>query len=551
MSAWSSAETGGPGRSEAVPYLRRRTVGRAAESYRRWIGRAVGWWTILYLIFWLVVFVIAGLETLEPLAEFLPSPAGVLAAGGAVVLGLTLIGGRAPPLTLDKRDLYRLALGPQRPWDVLRWRYRVKQAGAVGAALLVGAVWSLLAPALFGFQAWYAAPELAILALLLLDLRWLRYACHAHHGPHPARAAANRTSLLVAGVLALFMVAIAALHFTAGGGDAVGSVFTPLAGLTVNSPWVLLIPLIALFNTQLAVVNSLRSEWPPRFAPQSLVLSQMQALRTSQLMAVMAGMSGGFGGGMGLGGLGDSGQRRRLLDALHDRPGATKPRRSLPLPPSRAPQWQALAWRSAVALYRRPLVRLGFSLMAALLAVVAVLAAHGGAPVLSAADVDGAGTAGANTTGMLGGALGVLLAALLLARTASGLLGPHFDIGVKPVDPLTRSFGRTLPALGVLVVFLIPAALLLGWLGTATGAAMNLDTLLPAGIGAASLLGVVVLTLEKYSSWSGAAASRIEPQLVAAMLAALPALLLGAFGVGDWTLITQFLLLGLVAIIPV
>ncbi len=551
MSARLSANTGGPGRTGAVPYLRRRTVGRAAESYRRWIGRAVGWWTILYLIFWLVVFVIAGVETIEPLPTFLPSPAAVLAAAGAVVLVLTLIGGRAPPLTLDKRDLYRLALGPQQPWAVLRWRYRVKQAGAVVAALIIGAVWSLLAPALFGLQAWYAAPELAILALLLLDLRWLRYVSHAHHGPHAARAAANRTSLLVAGVLAFFMAGVAVLNFTSGVGGAESPVLLPLAGLTINSPWVLLIPLIALFNTQLAVVNSLRTEWPPRFAPQSLVLSQLQALRTSQLMAVMAGMSGGFGGGMGLAGIGDSGQRRRLLDALHDRPGATKPRRSLPLPGSQAPQWLAIAWRSAVALYRRPLLRLGFTLVAALLAVVAVLAAHGGGPLLNAAGLDGTAAPASSTTGMLGGALGVLLAALLLARTASGLLGPHFDIGVKPVDPLTRSFGRTLPAIGILVVLLVPAALLLGWLGASAGAAVSLDSLLPALIGAASLLGLVVLSLEKYSSWSGAAASRIEPQLVAAMLAALPALLLGAFGVGDWTLITQFLLLGLVAIIPV
>ena len=83
MSARLSADTGGPGRTAAVPYLRRRTVGRAAESYRRWIGRAVGWWTILYLIFWLVVFVIAGVETIEPLPTFLPSPAAVLAAAGA------------------------------------------------------------------------------------------------------------------------------------------------------------------------------------------------------------------------------------------------------------------------------------------------------------------------------------------------------------------------------------------------------------------------------------------------------------------------------------
>ena len=182
--------------------------------------------------------------------------------------------------------------------------------------------------------------------------------------------------------------------------------------------------------------------------------------------------------------------------------------------------------------------------------MVAVLAAHGGGPLLNAAGLDGTAAPASSTTGMLGGALGVLLAALLLARTASGLLGPHFDIGVKPVDPLTRSFGRTLPAIGILVVLLVPAALLLGWLGASAGAAVSLDSLLPALIGAARC-SVWWFSASKYSSWSGAAASRIEPQLVAAMLAALPALLLGAFGVGDWTLITQFLLLGLVAIIPV
>ena len=50
------------------------------------MGRAVGWWTLLYLAFWLVVFVIAGVETLAPLPTFLPSPAGVIAAAGALVL---------------------------------------------------------------------------------------------------------------------------------------------------------------------------------------------------------------------------------------------------------------------------------------------------------------------------------------------------------------------------------------------------------------------------------------------------------------------------------
>jgi len=532
--------------AEAVHYLRRRTVGRAADSYRRWIGRAVGWWTILYLIFWLVVFAIAGVETLAPLATFLPTPVGVLAALASLVLLAALAGGRSPTLTLDRRDLYRLGLAPQQPWRVLRWRYSVKQAAAAVAGLLVGAVWSLLTPALFGFQAWYAAPALALLALVLLDLRWLRYVGHAHHGEHPAKDAANRDSLVVGGVLLAALVAVGVFHFAAATVPDTLAHFQPLAGLTENSPWALTLPLLALLNTQLAVRSSLRNEWPPRFGPQSLVLSQMQALRASQVLTLMAGIGGG---GMGLGGLSDDGERRRLLDALHDRPGATKPRRSLPLPPSHAPQWQALAWRTASALYRRPLVRLGFTLLLALLAVVAVLAASGVAPAIATATTPEAPAPTGSTAGMLGGALGVLLAALFLARTASGLLGPYFDIGVRPVDPLTRSFGRALPALALLVVLLVPATLLLTRFGGA-GAA-PLGELLPFVVGAASLIGLVVLALEKYSSWSGAAASRIEPQLVAAMLAALPALLLGAFGMGDWTLITQFLLLGLVAIIPV
>lgn len=560
----------------AVKYLRRRTVGRAADSYRRWVGRAVGWWTILYLLFWLVIFAIAGVESLAPLAQPLPTPALVLAGVAVLVLVLALIGGRAPPLTLDRRDLYRMALGSQMPWHVLRWRYRVTQVGRVVVALIAGVVWSLLAPALFGFSALYAAPALALLTLLHLDLRWLRYVANPMHGEHAARKPADNASLLLGGAaLALLAVTAAAVYLAGNGGqealangagpaltapavapNSAGSLLiqalNPVAALTLNSPLALIVPLLLAVLSQLAVRRSLTSAWPPRFAPQSLVLTQIQALRTFQMMSALAGMGAG---GSGLGGaFSDDGERRRLLDSLHDRPGATRPRRSLPLPRVNAPQWAALAWRSAAALYRRPLLRLGLTLLVALSAAAAVLVASGAGLNLTAVG-EGAPTSvgaasGGGTAGLFGGALGILLAALFAARAASGLLGPHFDIGVRPVDPLTRSFGRTAPALALLMIMLLPATALLAALGLATGGVPDLAALLPAAIGAASILGLVVLALEKYSNWSGAAASRIEPQLVAAMLAALPALLLGAFGVGEWTMITQILLLGLVTIIP-
>lgn len=533
--------------SPAVPYLRRRTVGRAFHAYRKWVGRAVGWWTILYMLFWLAVFVIAGVESLAPLATFLPSPALVLALGGALVVAATFAGGRAPPLVLDRRDLYRLALGPERPWSVLAWRYSVKQAGFALVALLLGGAWSLLAPALFGLSAPFAAPALALLALFLLDLRWLRYVLHEQHGEHGARASARAAYAAAAAAALLLLGAGAAAHLSADAAGArplteVAAVVDPLAALTRPSPLTLLVPFLLALLTGSAVRRTLAREWPPRFAPQSLVLTQLQALRSFEVMAALAGM----------GRAADAGERRRLLDALHDRPGATRPRRSLPLPGAAAPQWRAFAWRSAGALYRRPLLGLVGALLLALFAATGALSASGAVSVplaaLTAAEAaGGAGSGGA--AGLGGGALGTLLTALLLARAAAGLLGPTFEAGTRPVDPLTRALGRALPAALLLTLMLLPAAALLALLSGALGGAIGV--LLPGVVGAVTLVGLVVLALEKYSSWSGAAPGRFEPQLVAAMLAAAPALLLGAMGVGEWTLLAQLLLLGLVSIIAV
>lgn len=94
--------------NEAVRYLRGRTVGRSLVAYREWVGRAVGWWTIIYLIFWLVIFVIAGLETLTPLEDPLANPQLVLLGIGGLLFASLALAGRTPPVILDRRDLYRL-----------------------------------------------------------------------------------------------------------------------------------------------------------------------------------------------------------------------------------------------------------------------------------------------------------------------------------------------------------------------------------------------------------------------------------------------------------
>src|SRR5690606_25134751 len=128
-------------------------------------------------------------------------------------------------------------------------------------------------------------------------------------------------------------------------------------------------------GSYLAVKRSLVDTWPPRFAAQSLVLTQLQAMRAFQLLAGLAGMGGAIAARQA-----DAGERRRLLDSLHDRPGVTRPRRSLRPPPLDSQPWRALAWRSASLLHRRPRWS---QLSTVLLALGAVLALLGASQVVA------------------------------------------------------------------------------------------------------------------------------------------------------------------------
>jgi cytochrome b561 len=138
---------------------------------------------------------------------------------------------------------------------------------------------------------------------------------------------------------------------------------------------------------------------------------------------------------------------------------------------------------------------------------------------------------------LLSGALGVLLAALLIARAGSVLLGPEFAVGVLPVEPAERTLGRVTPGALLFLVLAVPVVTYLG---------VGLGELL----GAATLVLVVLLALEKYASWSGSGASRWEAQIVAAILAALPSLVLSAFGVPGWIVGAQVGMLLVLLLVP-
>src|SRR5690606_39970529 len=124
----SGAVSQASGSSPAVSYLCSRSIWRSMHTYRVWVGKAVGWWSILYLIFWLVIFALSGAEAIQ--RRTVPFSQTVLEYA-ALAVGffflLRSLSGRAPPVVLDRRDLYRLGLAPVVPWHALRYRLNMRR----------------------------------------------------------------------------------------------------------------------------------------------------------------------------------------------------------------------------------------------------------------------------------------------------------------------------------------------------------------------------------------------------------------------------------------
>jgi hypothetical protein len=519
--------------ARAVAHLRRRTLGRAARGYAVWVGRAVGWWTIGYLAFWAIVFGVSAVESLPTLDPPLPAlvPLG-LAGLAALAFAPLALAGRAPPVALDRRDLYRLALTPAPPQAVLRWRLRARRAAAAAVGAVAGGVWSLLAPALAATSAPWAAPSLALMAVAWADLAWLRYA--GYRRPDADGAAARRTAL---GLLGLALAAGAA---GTGLGAALGPAWAalgPAGALASASPLALAVPALLALAAHAAVRRSLARAWPPRFAPQSLVLSQLQAMRTFQWIARAAGLP--------MQREADAFERDRLLAALYGRPDAVRPRRSLRPPPATAARWRALAWRAASAWVRRRTWPRASSLATTLAAAAAGLGVG--------ATAAGLGPSAAPTTGFVAPgdafgqgvlvAAGVFGAAWLAARAWGPWLGPSLPAGTLPVEPGTRTAGRLAvgaAALGVGIALAFGVGVLAGLAPTAA-----------AAVAAAILLATVGIVLEKYGTWSGVGAGGWEAQLVAALVAAAPTMLAAAFGAPGLAPIGSALVLAIAWVLPV
>jgi hypothetical protein len=483
--------TGGHAAS-GVSYLRRLTLGRATRSYVTWIGKSVGWWTIAYLVFWLGAFAVAGIQLLSRLDSPLPirvAPVSVTIA----VLAFSLVTYRAkvPPVILGRNDLYRLALAPAPPVASLRWPFTLRWITLAVTGTALGSAWAVVSPYWLHQQAYWAGPALALLLISHANLLWLRYTTRDNPGADLRFiwAAPAAAGLALLGLVAPRFGLTAAFHEA--------SILS------------LILPAVLAGGTAWLVHRTLERTYPPRFAPQCFVLAELQAMRTMNILSAMMGMAGGAGA--------DATYRARLLATLHDKPGVTRPTRSLRLPSARLPAWRAVAWRTWLMLYRRPL---GPQLRTLVFLLV-------------------------STTGLLlatrAGAFGLFLGAVLAGNLASQLLGSGNYSATIPLDPVARTRGRTVPGAVLLFIALLLLTVVFGFMG-----------ILPAGAFAlaASLMLLILVLLEKYSTWTRTPHQRMEAWVVAALLASAPAFLLSAFGLDPLIVTVQLGLLLLLSILP-
>lgn len=288
----ASAGSVSSGASQALRVLRRRTLGRSLRSNLRWLFRSVGWGSVVYLIGWSVVLLVAAVQSLTPL----PAPQRTLVeawAGplGMALLALTLIraaGTRITPVWLDRRELAHLVTAPVPAAALLAWPW--------WRSALPAATWGLALGGVVAVSAWRlagAAPLNAVAALPLLPS--LSVALVALRGR--AALAAGRDAL--AWALAALGVGAAALALAAASlswsalGQLASAPLTALLAphvttLATGVAWgtAVLVTLATLALT-LAQRRRLRAAVPGVLLRQSEVLAELRAVRLLRALAAV------------------------------------------------------------------------------------------------------------------------------------------------------------------------------------------------------------------------------------------------------------------------
>jgi hypothetical protein len=474
---------------EALHALRRTTLGRSARSTVQWLMRAIGWGSIVYLIAWSVVLVVAAVQSLDPLPPTAARPLlRWLPAAGSIILALALhLAARAhvTPVWLDRRDLAHLVPSAASPAALLRWpAWRALLAPLVTAAAVALAV-ALTFPRLLGVSAPAALLTLPALALLLPTLRWRA----------ALRSGRDRTGWTL--VALAWAAAVTAVLGARAGADAWAAWLAAPAAATVGALPVG--PALAIGAAALAAaiafagrtVATTTSTVPSVVLRQSLQLGELRAIATLRGIAAMTMTDVDPGAGFAA---------ARLRDELRGRRDARSPRWRPPLP-RRGGAAAAFAWLGVVRAWRSSPWTVLALLPACLLAVAAIPPGgpFGGAslaPSLALAWVAAQLHPGrVPWPGFAVDGRARTLAALLLVAvptwlvaTVSGLARPALGLPVVPDDwlviPLALAAGAVVDILAgraatarssgvwltAAVLVAAPAALL-GWFGLDAGVA--------------------------------------------------------------------------------
>lgn len=360
----------------------RRRIGRTYH----WVGRTFGWSTLIYLVFWLALFVVGGVQSAAPIERPLPTAALPVALDLMALLALVSVSlQRSPPVIVGRSHAMLLGLAPWPAWRVLRPRLLGFFASRVVVGAVVGTAAWLLVMILFGV----ASPALVALGAGL----WLLRAALALLVYERRRFALPMT--LFATVLAALGAASGVLGFEQGAAaPALGALVATGLGLTAAA--------LALAFQGPA--------YPAGFLYDAMVLSEFRA---SVLMAVMTQSAAAL-------------RRRGTTTRSSRRRGRRVGSARLRLAPPSTERGAlgGMAWRSALGLLRAPLL-MKVALLAALAYVYAALSA---------------GVMGGLPLAVLGLAAGFL---------ASWLVGPSVEPMPIPLDPVSRGAGRTMPGLAV------------------------------------------------------------------------------------------------------
>jgi hypothetical protein len=458
---------------EAIRFLRARTLKRGFWTYWNWIERSIGWGSVLWLVGWAVFVAISGAEMLPRLKNPISSSSFPLAfsAGAFVILLWSVIRASAPPVYLNRQDLYRIGLAPIDGSRALAWPLWSARGLWFAFGLVLGGIWSLAANTWFATFAPFAAPALGFILAAQVDLEWLSYTSR-----DTGKARVWLIGLIV-GILALAVIGI----FSSIG----------LAGaLWTSSPFALLAPAGVAFAAYLGTRASLGETYPPKFAIHSAALAQLRALNAQLLFGWRP----------------DPDQVRRFKAQLRQSTSSTRPTRFLPAPDAKYGAAGMLAWRTALAILRRPVAD-----QIVLVVQLLLVAATG--------------------SSLVRGTGGLAIQILPLMALLGSLIGPEFTRKLVPVGGQARTIGRTIVGLALIGATGLIGSLILPFIFGPTSLELIVLTVTRAAL--------ALVLLEKFSAWFRVPTSSTEARAGGALIAGLPMLIADAFGASSSVLAIQ------------